>query len=150
MSAPAARACLVAGLAAAAGALGGCGEGGKMEWVVEHPLGCRLDEQRLVRDTLYFGRSMPGGGEVDEAAWRGFEDDVLAAAFPHGYSVVEANGHWRGADGAPLAERSRIVLAVHDDDAASEQRVRVALASYRERFHQESVLRERGAVCATF
>jgi hypothetical protein len=47
------------GLAAALVLLGGC----QLDWVREHPLGCRADEQRAVRDTLYFGRSIPGGDQ---------------------------------------------------------------------------------------
>jgi hypothetical protein len=145
------RATAAVALAMAAVAGGGCASDGvKREWVIEHPLGCRLDEHRLVRDTLYFGRSIPGGGEVDDAAWRAFEADVLAPAFPDGYTVLDASGHWRDAAGAAVAEASRVVLIVHADDGATEQRVRDVVARYRARFRQESVLRERGAVCATF
>lgn len=139
-----------AALALCAAALGGCATvGTKPEWTVEHALGCRLDEQRLVRDALYFGRSTPGG-DVDDAAWRAFEDEVVAAAFPHGFTVLDASGRWRGADGALASEGSRVVLVVHADDAATEARVRGVVARYRERFRQESVLRERAAVCASF
>ena len=120
------------------------------EWVREHPLGCRLDEQLLVRDTLYFGRSIPGGGEVDADAWRQFEADVLLRAFPRGYTVVDATGRWRGADGATIGEASRVVIIVHADDSASEATVRDVVARYRATFRQESVLRERAAACASF
>ena len=134
-----------------AAALGGCAATDtKREWLVEHTLGCRLDEQRLVRDALYFGRSIPGGGEVDDDAWHAFEDDVVAAAFPRGFTVIDANGRWRGADGVLASEGSRVVLVVHADDAATEARVRDVVARYRERFRQESVLRERAAVCVSF
>lgn len=126
--------------------LAGC----KLDWVREHPLGCRLDEQLALRDTLYFGRSIPGGGEVDEAAWQRFENETLLPAFPRGYTTLDAHGHWRGADGATIGEASRVVILVHGDDAASEAAVRAVVARYRSVFHQESVLRERSAVCATF
>ena len=139
---PATLAC-VAGLALM---LAGC----KVDWVREHPLGCRLDEQSALRDTLYFGRSIPGGSEVDASAWQRFENEVLAPAFPRGYSVLDAAGHWRGNDGAVVAEASRIVIVVHGDDAASESALRAIVARYRGMFRQESVLRERTTVCATF
>ena len=127
-------------------ALSGC----QLEMVREHPLGCRSDEQALVRDTLYFGRSIPGGGTVDDAAWSAFEADVVSSAFPNGYSVLDAHGRWRGKDGATVGEDSRLVVIVHVDDAASAQAVRKIAATYKTRFHQESVLRERAAVCASF
>jgi len=126
--------------------LGGC----HVELLREHPLGCRSDEQALVRDTLYFGASIPAGGEVDAAAWQRFEHDVLTPAFPQGYSVLDAHGAWRGADGVTTHEASRIVVLTHPDDAAAAASVRRVAQRYREMFHQESVLRERGAVCAQF
>ncbi|MEO5561649.1 MAG: DUF3574 domain-containing protein [Dokdonella sp.] len=139
---PAALAC-VAGLVLM---LAGC----KLDWVREHPLGCRLDEQLALRDTLYFGRSIPGGGDVDEAAWQRFENETLLRAFPRGYTMLDAHGHWRGTVGAPIGEASRIIILVHGDDATSEAAVRNVVARYRDTFKQESVLRERAAVCATF
>jgi hypothetical protein len=126
--------------------LGGC----QIELLREHPLGCRSDEQRLVRDTLYFGASIPGGGEVDAAAWQRFEHEVLTPAFPQGFSVIDAHGNWRGADGATSGEASRIVVIVHADDAQSAASVRKLAQQYRDLFHQQSVLRERVAVCAQF
>jgi hypothetical protein len=131
---------------ALAAMLGGC----NIELLREHPLGCRSDEQRLVRDTLYFGASIPGGGSVDAAAWQRFEHDVLTPAFPRGFSVIDAHGNWRGADGASASESSRIVVIVHADDAQSAADVRKLAQRYREMFHQESVLRERSTVCAQF
>ena len=83
MSPRAAAALLLASLA-----LGGC----HADWVREHPFGCRADEQARVRDTLYFGRSIPGGGRVDAAAWARFEAEVLLPAFPQGYTLVDAPG----------------------------------------------------------
>ncbi|WP_395679206.1 DUF3574 domain-containing protein [Dokdonella sp.] len=133
-------------LVVATALLAGC----HADWVREHPLGCRLDEQRLVRDALYFGRAIPGGGEVDEAAWQRFESDVLGPAFPRGYTVLDAHGHWRGADGTTIGEANRVVILVHADDSVTESRVREVAARYRTIFRQESVLRERAAVCASF
>lgn len=134
------------GLAALLVLLGGC----QLDWVREHPLGCRLDEQLAVRDTLYFGRSILGGGEVDDAAWHAFETATLLPAFPQGYTVLDANGRWRGDDGKTIGEASRVVVIVHADDGASEAAMRNVIARYRAQFRQESVLRERSAVCASF
>jgi hypothetical protein len=134
------------GLAGALAALAGC----HAQWVRDHPLGCGSDEQSLLRDTLYFGRAIPGGGEVDETAWQRFDADVLARAFPRGYTTLDARGHWLGRDGAPVSEASRVVVVVHAGDAASEAALRSVVDAYRGRFHQESVLRERSAVCVAF
>ena len=146
MSLPTRHAARRIGLAAALVLLGGC----QLDWVREHPLGCRADEQLAVRDTLYFGRSIPGGGEVDDAAWRAFETAALLPAFARGYTVLDASGHWRGEDGTTIGEASRLVVIVHADDQASDASVRNLIARYRAQFRQESVLRERSAVCASF
>ena len=126
--------------------LSGC----QLEWRREHVLACRADEQLLVRDALYFGASIPGGGEVDANAWRQFEDDTLTPAFPHGYTILPASGVWRGDDGKATREASRVVVVVHADTAQSASSLRSVAARYRERFHQESVLHEHGVVCARF
>jgi hypothetical protein len=133
-------------LAGAATLLAGC----QLDWVRDHPLGCRADEQALTRDVLYFGRSIPGGGEVDEAAWQRFEHDVLSPAFARGYTVLDAHGRWQDASGATIGEASRVVVLVHGDDLESAKAVRDVVARYKTMFRQESVLRERGVVCAAF
>jgi hypothetical protein len=143
--------CALAALLAVVVLATGCAARGDTgRWRTGYPPGCRPDEQRLARDTLYFGRAIPGGGEVGEADWQAFERDVLADAFARGYTVLDAHGRWQAADGTQQVERSRVVVVVHDDSAASDAAVREVVARYRERFHQQSVLRERGAVCASF
>ena len=127
-------------------ALSGCA----VEWRRDHPLGCRMDEQLLIRDTLYFGMSIPGGGEVSKEDWTRFEGDVLAKSFPKGFTVLESHGAWRGENGDLATERGRVLVVVHADDAASEAAVRNVIGRYRSTFHQEAVLRERGNVCVTF
>lgn len=122
-----------------------CGCGGT--WMREHPLYCRLDEQRLVRDTLYFGRARPDGSVVSDADWDAFTRDTLASVFPTGYTVIDAHGRWRGDD---VAEASRLVIVLHADDAASDAKVARVADDYRRRFAQEAVLRERDTVCAKF
>jgi hypothetical protein len=100
--------------------------------------------------TLYFGRAMAGGGEVSAADWAAFEREVIAPAFPRGYSTSEARGHWRGADGTAVAEPVVVATFVHEAGRDADAAVRAVVATYRERFHQESVLRERTVTCASF
>lgn len=116
----------------------------------DHPLGCPLDQQALIRDTLYFGLGMPGGGTVEDAAWQRFVDQVLAPAFPAGFTVVGAQGRWRGADGHSRSEPSRLVIVLHEDDAGSRAALERVAQAYRHAFRQESVLRERSTACVTW
>lgn len=122
-------------------------QGCAVEWTREHRLYCRIDEKLLVRDTLYFGLSIPGGGEVSEADWRHFESDHLTRAFPKGFTVLDARGAWRGTNGETIHEPARVVIVIHDDDAASQSAVDEIVRDYRVAFHQEAVLHERTAVC---
>jgi hypothetical protein len=134
---------------ACATALSLMGSGCAVEWTREHRLYCRMDETLGIRETLYFGRSIPDGGTVDDASWKRFEDDVIAHAFPNGFTVLDAHGSWRGADGATISEPSRVVAIVHADDAASDAAIREIVKRYRTEFHQEAVLRERTAACTS-
>jgi hypothetical protein len=133
-------------LVVALAGLAGC----HIQWLREHPLGCRLHEQPMIRETLYFGASIPAGGMVDAAAWDRFSADVLTSAFPSGYTVLDGHGAWRNAQGGVDEEPSRLVIFVHADDAVSNTAVADVIARHRASFRQESVLRERSAVCGKF
>jgi hypothetical protein len=130
---------------ALASVLAGC----DVEWTRKHELYCRMDEQLELRDTLYFGLSIPGGGTIGDAEWARFADDAIAHAFPNGFTVVDARGSWRGTDGAAISEPSRIVTIVHPDDGASDAAIRAIVQRYRSTFRQEAVLRERTSVCVS-
>jgi hypothetical protein len=125
--------------------LSGC----DVEWTRKHELYCRMDERLEIRDTLYFGLSIPGGGSVGDADWRAFADDAIGHAFPNGFTVIDAHGTWRGADGASVSEPSRVVTIVHPDDGTSDAAIRALVQRYRTTFRQEVVLRERTSVCVS-
>lgn len=131
---------------AIASTLCGCGN---VEWMQKHELYCRMDEKLEIRDTLYFGLSIPGGGSVGDADWTAFADDAISHAFPHGFTAADAHGTWRGTDGASVSERSRVVTIVHPDDGTSDAAIRTIVQRYRTTFRQEAVLRERTSVCVS-
>jgi hypothetical protein len=125
--------------------LSGCA----VEWTRKHELYCRMDERLEIRDTLYFGLSIPGGGSVGDADWQAFADDAIGHAFPNGFTVADAHGTWRGADGVSVSEPSRVVTIVHPDDGTSDAAIRALAQRYRAMFRQEAVLRERTSVCVS-
>ncbi len=124
----------------------GCGN---VEWMQKHEIYCRMDEKLEIRDTLYFGLSIPGGGDVADADWNAFADDAIGHAFPSGFTVADARGRWRGADGEAVSEPSRVVTIVHPDDGASDAAIRAIVQRYRTTVRQEAVLRERTSVCVS-
>ena len=81
---------------------------------------------------VYCGMSLKKG-EVSEAAWQRFCDRHVSAAFPDGYTVLDATGYWRSA-----RERSRVILIVAPADAR--EKVLSVAGQYRKEFDQDAVL----------
>ncbi len=104
----------------------------------------------MVRETLYFGRNRPGGGTVSNTEWRAFVDDAIVSRFPDGFTVVDAEGHWRSGDGAIGREASQMVIVLHAGDAASRAAAEAIATDYKRQFEQEAVLRERSPSCVKF
>jgi hypothetical protein len=100
-----------------------------------------------VRTTLYFGLSKKKGS-VSELEWQMFLRDEVTSRFPDGLTTWEADGQWRGSDGAIGHERSKVLLLVHPDTPTAKSAVQSVIERYRKAFEQESVLWETARVCA--
>ena len=114
------------------------------------PGGCAAGLDRFERDTLYFGRAIPSGGQVTEAQWLRFLDTTVTPAFPQGLTVTDAVGQWRGKAGDVVREPSKLVVLLHPRDAKADESIATIIATYRKDFGQEAVLQERQAVCVRF
>jgi Protein of unknown function (DUF3574) len=95
---------------------------------------------RLIQEDLYFGRNIPGGGEVSESQFQTFVDGVITPRFPAGMTAFNANGQFRDNTGATIQERSKVVTLFVDDTAAPQPSIDAIAAAYRQQFRQESVL----------
>ena len=112
---------------------------------------CRAPLKAMTQVDLYFGRNVPGGGEVGDAQWRQFLDEVVTPRFPDGLSVLDVHGQWKSTrSGAIVRERSKRLSIIVPDAAAAAANVEAIKAAYRQRFRQESVLQSEAAVCAAF
>jgi hypothetical protein len=97
--------------------------------------------QNVVDDKLVFGRSIPTGGTVSDSAWDAFMREVVTPGFPAGLTVWRAQGQWLDPRGTTAREAVVIVEVVHPlGDPADSVFARVA-NEYRQRFHQDAVLR---------
>ena len=110
---------------------------------------CPLPGQvRMAELVLYFGQDIPGGGQVDAAAWEGFAGRVLTPAFPDGFTEYDASGQWRDAGtGRLVRERTRVVQVFGAAPAAS---VAGVTAAYRAAFRQVAVGVVSREACAAF
>jgi hypothetical protein len=114
------------------------------------PLRCPAGASEMAKEVLYFGRSIPGGGEVSDSAWQVFLSEVITPAFPDGFSILEGRGQWRGADGSIASEAGLIFIVHHPVNGAESAKVLQIAERYRVVFHQEAVLHEHSMVCANF
>ncbi len=70
--------------------------------------------------------------------------------FPDGFSVFEGRGQWRDKQGKIGKESSRLLLIWHTPDAGTDAKIEAIRKAFKERFHQESVLRADEASCVSF
>jgi uncharacterized protein DUF3574 len=114
------------------------------------PAACRAGDSSLERDELYLGRNRQGAAEVSDDEWRGFLGRMVTPRFPAGFTVWDARGQWRGADGTIEEEKSKVLAVFHPVDEASRSAVDSIVAAYRTEFSQEAVLRARTPACVGF
>ncbi|MCU0984310.1 MAG: DUF3574 domain-containing protein [Acetobacteraceae bacterium] len=101
---------------------------------------CAAPAPSFVQSTLYLGRSIPAGGEVNDEALARFVAEEITPRFPEGFTLVEGSGAWRDrARGDTIRERTMIVILVHPP--ARRAAVEEIASAYARRFGQQSVLR---------
>jgi Protein of unknown function (DUF3574) len=101
--------------------------------------------------TLYFGRSVPGGGEVSDIEFAAFTEQVLTTNLPNGHTAHDATGAWRNPQTQlTIRERTKVLTVALSDtpeSAAAIQRIRTA---YQRQFKQLLVGMTVHPACAAF
>jgi hypothetical protein len=112
--------------------------------VIQRPIpkGGRKGSLRYARTELYFGTAKPDGA-VTDVEFREFLDRVVTPRFPDGLTLIEADGQFRGEDGALIRERSFVLILLYPYETFEKatRSVDVIRALYKNQFDQESVLR---------
>ncbi len=111
---------------------------------------CPEGAESWSRTELYFGLSRPDGTEIGAAEFERFVDREVTPRFPDGLSLLEAEGQWRGADGAIVEEDSRVLVLLHPGTPDVSGELEEIRDAYVQAFDQESVLRVDGASCVSF
>jgi len=102
------------------------------------------------RTELYFGLSKPDGSRIGDGEYQSFLDSEVTPRFGEGFTVLNGNGQFRGANGQIVREPSRVLIlfyAVGDAKSTAAEEIR---AAYRTQFQQESVLRVDTTSCVDF
>jgi hypothetical protein len=100
---------------------------------------------------LFFGRSVPGGGEVSDQAWDDFLTQVVTPDLPNGYTVFDAVGAWRNpASGRTVHERTKVLLVALPDTATAAAAVARIRSAYQMQFHQTLVGMIAAPACGSF
>src|SRR5262245_15392235 len=83
-----------------------------------------------VRTTLYFGLARPAG-TITERQWKQFLRSEVTTRFPQGFTVWEADGQWRVADGRIARERAKVLLLVHSGSPEIRDALAELVTSYK-------------------
>jgi hypothetical protein len=116
-------------------------------------LQCSAPEKAWVEIDLIFGRNV-GCGDlgVTEASWDKFVDEQITPKFPHGLTIINAEGQWlsKKCHNAILHEASKQVrITVPGKDAVNDK-IDAIVTEYRKRFEQESVMVMTRPLCVSF
>lgn len=112
-------------------------------------LDCPVGASMQVSEHLYFGTATPDG-VVGDAEWQAFLRDEVTPRFPDGLTTWNADGQWRGNDGAIVREGSHVLQLLHPRDARVDAAIVAIVESYKSRFRQEAVLRVTAPACTSF
>jgi hypothetical protein len=111
---------------------------------------CPAGSSQAVLADAFFGRNIGPRLGVTEAAWRGFVDTELTPRFPDGLSVTDVAGQFRGANGVIVHEPAKRLTLVLTDPVPQRTALAAAVAAYKARFQQESVLVSETVACVAF
>jgi len=98
-----------------------------------------------VADRLVFGRDITTGGTVSDSAWHVFLTEVVTPRLPAGFSVVNHEGQWRDPAGVIWREQGYVLEVEYPKGSEPPRALEEIAMEYIRRFHQEAVLRIRGA-----
>ncbi len=94
------------------------------------------------RTDLYFGLSIPGGGQVTTGEWQWFSDSVVALQFPEGYTERDATGKWRDTQlHTTITEPTKVLTFIGPRSKVRQARLDTLVQVYMQRYRQQAVLR---------
>jgi hypothetical protein len=95
---------------------------------------------KLIKADLFFGRSIPEGGEVSDKQFQGFVNNVITPRFPEGLTIFDAYGQFLNSTGTIVKEKSKSVSLLLENTLTNEASINEIVKAYVQQFNQESVL----------
>jgi hypothetical protein len=109
-----------------------------------------LSQRTLTKDELYFGLSKPGGKTVSEVEWQLFLNRVITPRFQDGLTVMDGYGQYLNRNGKLTREKTKLVILIYENSPTKNSQIEEVIASYKQKFQQESVLRVTSSVKLSF
>jgi hypothetical protein len=111
---------------------------------------CAPGQTQGVLAEAFLGRNIGARPGVSAAAFRAFLDTEVTPRFPDGFSLADAQGQFRGADGTLVREAAFRLTVLLPDPATQRARLTEVAAAYKARFRQEAVLVVETPACFKF
>jgi hypothetical protein len=100
---------------------------------------------------LYFGRAVDGRGDVTDAEWKAFRDEVISLNLPSGYTILDGTGAWMNPrTHRTVSEATKILIVATPDTAASLAAVQRVRSAYETEFKQVAVGMTTRLACGSF
>ena len=100
---------------------------------------------------LFFGRSIPGLGEVTDRQWTQFEAQVVVPALPNGFTVFDASGAWTIPAGhATVHEPTKVLLVSLPETQGALAPIKRIRDAYQMRFRQQLIGMSVAPACGEF
>lgn len=98
------------------------------------------NEAPMLIVTFYFGENIPNQPMLTAAQWADFAAQTITPAFPEGLTVADGQGQWMNPKtGAISNDPTKIVTIAVKDSPGLAAKISAVIASYKTKFHQESV-----------
>lgn len=94
----------------------------------------------FIEADLFFGRNLPGGGQVSEEEFQSFVNSIISPRFPAELTIFDAKGQFEDSTGTLIEESTKVVKLLIKDTRENEIALDEIIKAYKEKFRQESVL----------
>jgi hypothetical protein len=101
--------------------------------------------------TLFFGKAIPGRGDLSDKEWQAFLDDTVTTNLPNGYTIFDASGAWMNPmTRKTIKEHTKVLVVALPDGPDSLTAVDRIRSDYQFKFHQQLVGMTVERACGAF